>query len=65
MKRVDEENGNNNGRIDFNEFLPWYTEIAERHYKCVHGLSTVEPEVCSCALTPTSRPSFTAPGCVT
>lgn len=42
MKRVDEKNGNKNGRIDFAEFLPWYTKIAEKHYNFVNA----EPEVC-------------------
>ena len=40
---MDEKNGNNDGLVDFDEFLPWYTSIAEKHYKFV--MATAEPEV--------------------
>ena len=45
MKRVDEKNGNNNGLVDFDEFLPWYTKIAEKHYKFVNAMPYIEAEV--------------------
>ena len=45
MKRVDEKNGNNDGLVDFDEFLPWYAKIAEKHYKFVNGMPYIEAEV--------------------
>ena len=29
IRKVDREKGNNNGVVDFDEFLPWYTSIAQ------------------------------------
>eukprot|EP00277_Geminigera_cryophila_P002454 CAMPEP_0179432408 /NCGR_PEP_ID=MMETSP0799-20121207/17028_1 /TAXON_ID=46947 /ORGANISM="Geminigera cryophila, Strain CCMP2564" /LENGTH=197 /DNA_ID=CAMNT_0021209769 /DNA_START=75 /DNA_END=668 /DNA_ORIENTATION=- len=42
MKRVDGTHGNGDGLVDFSEFLPWYTKIAENHYKFV--VANLEPE---------------------
>ena len=42
-QRIGEKNGNNDGLVDYDEFLPWYTSIAEKHYKFV--MATAEPEV--------------------
>ena len=36
IRKVDREKGNNNGVVDFNEFLPWYTSVAQVE-SCVRG----------------------------
>jgi hypothetical protein len=41
-QRVDSKNGNGDGLIDYNEFLPWYTSIAEKHYKFMMANEQIE-----------------------
>jgi hypothetical protein len=41
-QRVDSKNGNGDGLIDYNEFLPWYTAMAEKHYKFMTANEQIE-----------------------
>ena len=59
LKRVDEKNGNNDGLVDYDEFLPWYTSIAEKHYKFI--MATAEPEAVTVIKTTPSRATRSAP----
>jgi hypothetical protein len=42
VQRVDSKNGNGDGLIDYNEFLPWYTAMAEKHYKFMTANEQIE-----------------------
>jgi hypothetical protein len=41
-QRVDGKNGNNDGLIDYGEFLPWYKAIVDKHYKFVVANEQIE-----------------------
>eukprot|EP00287_Rhodomonas_sp_CCMP768_P005537 CAMPEP_0196729446 /NCGR_PEP_ID=MMETSP1091-20130531/9834_1 /TAXON_ID=302021 /ORGANISM="Rhodomonas sp., Strain CCMP768" /LENGTH=323 /DNA_ID=CAMNT_0042072337 /DNA_START=17 /DNA_END=988 /DNA_ORIENTATION=+ len=38
LERIDERHGDHDGTISFDEFLPWYAQAAEKHWKMVHGM---------------------------
>jgi len=42
IQRVDGKNGNNDGLIDYGEFLPWYKAIVDKHYKFVVANEQIE-----------------------
>jgi len=43
MERLDQKNGDDNGVLSFAEFLPWYAQAAEKHWKMVHHIHDQKP----------------------
>eukprot|EP00960_Hanusia_phi_P071763 767625-Hanusia_phi.AAC.4 len=55
MERIDQKHGNDDGRLSFDEFVPWYATAAEKYWKMNHATpqeKAPEPKVEPKVMTP-------------
>ena len=45
IRKADQDTGNKNGVVEFEEFFPWYTAVAQKHYRAVHGIADPAPSI--------------------